>query len=45
VTATVYAHALPGRDDLAEQAWENVQKNRHSKPKKPARLRKATVVK
>jgi integrase len=26
VTATVYAHALPGRDDLAAQAWEDFQK-------------------
>jgi integrase len=25
VTATVYAHALPGRDDLAAKAWENFQ--------------------
>jgi len=27
VTATVYAHALPGRDDLAAAAWENFQQN------------------
>ena len=26
VTATVYAHALPGRDDLAATAWEKFQK-------------------
>jgi len=26
VTATVYAHALPGRDDLAAGAWESFQK-------------------
>jgi integrase len=26
VTATVYAHALPGRDDLAAAAWEKFQK-------------------
>jgi len=26
VTATVYAHALPGRDDLAAKAWEEFQK-------------------
>jgi hypothetical protein len=27
VTATVYAHALPGRDDLAAAAWEKFQKD------------------
>jgi integrase len=27
VTATVYAHALPGRHDLAAAAWESFQKN------------------
>jgi hypothetical protein len=27
VTATVYAHALPGRDDLAATAWEKFQRN------------------
>lgn len=26
VTATIYAHALPGRDDLAAAAWESFQK-------------------
>ena len=35
VTATVYAHALPGRDDLAAAAWEKFQKD--AKPIKPAR--------
>jgi integrase len=39
VTATVYAHALPGRDDLAADAWEKFQKE--SKPAKSARARKA----
>ena len=27
VTATVYAHALAGRDDLAATAWEKFQKD------------------
>jgi integrase len=35
VTATVYAHALPGRDDLAAAAWEKFQKD--AKPAKRAR--------
>lgn len=35
VTATVYAHALPGRDDLAARAWEKFQKD-----SKPAKLRR-----
>jgi integrase len=26
VTATVYAHALPGHDDRAAKAWEEFQK-------------------
>jgi len=26
VTATIYAHALPGRDDLAAAAWEKFQR-------------------
>jgi hypothetical protein len=26
VTATVYAHALPGHDDRAAKAWEDFQK-------------------
>ena len=35
VTATVYAHALPGRDDLAAAAWEKFQKNgKVAKPKR-----------
>ena len=39
VTATIYAHSLPGHDDLAAAAWEKFQK--HGKPKiKPARARK-----
>jgi integrase len=38
VTATVYAHALPGRDDLAADAWEAFQKK--DKPAKLARSRK-----
>jgi integrase len=39
VTATVYAHALAGRDDLAAAAWEKFQKD--SKPVKPSRARKS----
>ena len=39
VTATVYAHALSGRDDLAATAWEKFQKD--SKPVKPSRARKS----
>jgi integrase len=39
VTATVYAHALPGRDDLAAAAWEKFQKD--AKPAKPRRARKS----
>jgi integrase len=36
VTATIYAHALPGCDDLAADAWEKFQKDA-----KPAKTRKA----
>ena len=33
VTATIYAHMLPGRDNLAAEAWEKFQTdNRKSKP-------------
>src|SRR5580704_8254069 len=39
VTATVYAHALPGRDDLAATAWEKFQKDAH--PAKPRKARKS----
>jgi integrase len=39
VTATVYAHALPGRDDLAAAAWESFQK-KNGKPRKAARAAK-----
>ena len=39
VTATVYAHALPGRDDLAAAAWEKFQKD--AKPAKGQRRRKS----
>jgi integrase len=38
VTATVYAHALPGHDDMAAEAWEKFQKD--SKPVKLGRARK-----
>lgn len=38
VTAAVYAHALPGRDDLAAHAWEKFQ--RSAKPMKTGRARK-----
>jgi integrase len=38
VTATIYAHALEGRDDLAAKAWESFQKS--GKSTKPARIRK-----
>ncbi len=38
VTATVYAHSLPGRDDLAATAWEKFQKDaKPTAPKKRAR--------
>jgi len=40
VTATVYAHALPGRDDLAAAAWEKFQKDG-----KPAKARSVKPVK
>jgi integrase len=43
VTATVYAHALPGRDDLAAAAWEKFQKD--AKPAKQQRVRKAAAAK
>lgn len=42
VTATVYAHALPGRDDLAADAWEKfqnvgrVKEASAARPSKPA---------
>jgi integrase len=39
VTATVYAHAMPGHDDLAAAAWEKFQK--HAKPAKAQRKRKS----
>src|SRR5260370_29194305 len=38
VTASVYAHALPGPDDLATAAWEKFQKN--GKPLRPGCARK-----
>jgi integrase len=47
VTATVYAHALPGRDDLAAAAWEKFQTSgrmkepRSAKPAKGQRRRKS----
>jgi integrase len=34
VTATIYAHALPGKDDQAAQAWEEFQK-RGAQPSAP----------
>ena len=37
VTATVYAHALPGRDDLSAAAWESSQKNGRPAGKKQGR--------
>jgi len=38
VTATVYAHAMPGHDDAAAAAWEKFQKNgRPKKVRKAAR--------
>jgi integrase len=40
VTATIYAHALPGRDDLAADAWEKFQ--RAAKPAKMKKARKAS---
>jgi integrase len=43
VTATVYAHALPGRDDLAAAAWEKFQKD--GKPAKAQKARKVTASK
>jgi integrase len=36
VTATVYAHALPGRDDLAAAAWEKFQKE--TKPQRTRQI-------
>lgn len=49
VTATVYAHALPGRDDLAADVWEKFQNAGRVKeaigarPSKPAgKKRKAS---
>jgi integrase len=47
VTATVYAHALAGHDDLAAAAWEKFQttgrmkESRSAKPAKPRRARKS----
>ena len=43
VTATAYAHALPGRDDLAAAAWEKFQKDaaNDNRPAKRGRARKA----
>jgi hypothetical protein len=38
LTATVYAHALPGHDDLAAAAWEKFQKD--GKPAKKQKARK-----
>jgi integrase len=32
VTAAIYAHALPGRDALVAEAWEEFQRN-HREPK------------
>ena len=43
VTATVYAHALPGRDDLAADAWEKFQIEGRAKQaliSKPGKTRK-----
>jgi integrase len=41
VTATVYAHALPGRDDLAADAWEAFQKQ--AKPAKTSPKRRKSA--
>jgi len=47
VTATVYAHAMPGHDDLAAAAWEKFQNAGRmkepsiGKPAKPQRVRKS----
>jgi hypothetical protein len=38
---TVYAHALPGRDDLAAAAWEKFQQQ--SKPAKALKARKTAA--
>lgn len=46
VTATVYAHALPGRDDLAADAWEKFQstgKVKQAEASKPARKARKTA--
>jgi integrase len=46
VTATVYAHTLPGRDDLAADAWEKFQstgKLKQAETAKPARKARKTV--
>jgi len=40
VTATIYAHALEGRDDLAAKAWEKFQ-SEGKQPVKPSRARKS----
>jgi integrase len=40
VTATVYAHALEGRDDLAAAAWEKFQKSAANDNRATKRARK-----
>lgn len=42
VTATVYAHALPGRDDLAADAWEKFQNAGKKATAKTAARKKRT---
>jgi hypothetical protein len=37
VTATVYAHAMPGHDDAAADAWERFQKNGKTAKRKSAK--------
>ena len=39
VTATVYAHALAGRDELAAAAWEKFRKD--ARPAKPQSARQS----
>ncbi len=39
VTATVYAHAMPGHDDLAADAWEKFQ--REGRPQKAVKKKTA----
>jgi len=43
VAATVYAHAMPGHDDLAAAAWEKFQKDagRSKEPRKSVKPRRA----